>query len=102
MEILDQNGDHQQGFENPRWQDISTLLESELRNAKYGSTRTWNSEFCNVEHELALRKGPLIEVAGPTEGGYRSIDIEKRPKKLLVSNIVPGAPRFHDGMITGY
>lgn len=39
-------------------------------------------------------KGPLVEIGGPTLGGYQMIDFTKLNKKLLVSNLFPGVPEF--------
>lgn len=45
--------------------------------------------------------GPFIEVAGPTEGGYNLVDLDKLNNKVFTSNVFPGCPNFAQDHRTG-
>lgn len=66
--------------------------------------KDWKEKDFDVLKRLAETKGILLEVAGPTEGGYGLVDINNLPKKLFISNISPGKPQFdpETGKFIGY
>lgn len=47
-----------------------------------------------MKFEFIDLEGPFIEVAGPTKGGYNTVDPDKLPEKIFVSNIFCGSPLF--------
>lgn len=54
-------------------------------------TEEWVDSNFDVEKRLKELKGPMIEIAGPTEAGYDLVDLnnseEKLNKKFFVSNV---------------
>lgn len=46
----------------------------------------WRERNFDVIKALNSSKGPLVEVAGPTQGGYRLVDLAKLNRRLTVSN----------------
>lgn len=54
----------------------------------------WKEEGFDLQESLNNTKGPLVEIGGPTSDGYNLIDINKLKKKVLTSNLFPGAPKF--------
>lgn len=49
----------------------------------------------NAPQSIKEVKGPLVEIAGPTQGGYRLVDTNDLNKKLFVSNKKLGCPLFN-------
>lgn len=62
--------------ENPK--EVEPEKKEELNN--------FYEEGFDVYEALKQVKGPYIEVAGPTEGGYMLIETEKLGRKLTISN----------------
>ena len=58
------------------------------------TTDVFEKEDFELEKELDLRKGPVIEIAGPTTSGFRDIDIQKLSKKLIVTNLTLGIRQY--------
>lgn len=46
----------------------------------------------DVSKAIEERKGPFVEIAGPTEDGFELVDVGILDKKLIVTNIEPGLP----------
>lgn len=49
------------------------------------------SDF-DLEAELDRVRGPLVEIAGPTPGGYDLVNTQDLKRPLVTSNIKPGLP----------
>lgn len=49
----------------------------------------------DLNTEVNERTGLFVEIAGPTDNGYELTDLTKLPKKVHISNIYPGSPRFN-------
>lgn len=57
----------------------------------------WSLEGFNVYKKIEALRGPLIEIAGPTEKGYRSlVDIPRLKKRLYISNVSPSVAKYTD------
>jgi len=65
-------------------------------------TVIYKDEVFNVYKRLAEVRGPLVELGGPTEGGYDLVDTYKIGKKIHVSNLFEGSPTFDTGGVIGY
>lgn len=50
----------------------------------------------DLEERLNKIEKPFIEIAGPTPEGYDQSNFSKLNKKVFVSNLFPGKPRFVD------
>lgn len=62
----------------------------------------WKDPDFDIEKKLESINGPLIEVAGPTEGGYSIIDMDSLGNKIYVSNLTKGCPISKDGKTVNY
>lgn len=62
----------------PQEAEAETKEEEELSN--------FYEEGFDIYEKLKQVRGPFIEVAGPTEGGYRLVDVQQLGKKVYVSN----------------
>lgn len=67
-------------------------------------TVLYEDEKFDIYKKLSEVSGPLIEVAGPSDLGYELVDLKKIDKKIYVSNLFKGAPRFSvdTGEFIGY
>jgi hypothetical protein len=60
-------------------EEIETKVEEkDLENFK--------EEGFDIVEKLKLVNGPFVEVAGPTDGGYKLVDIQNLGKKVITSN----------------
>jgi len=78
---------------------VDRLIESvkEKNLSDFGrktGERDWKDHKVNINDIVINTDGPLIEIGGPTEGGYELIDVDALPKKLIVSNISNNAPIY--------
>lgn len=56
----------------------------------------WKKEGFDIKKRLSAIDGPFVEVAGPTEKGYKIIELDELDKKVFILNITPGASDFDD------
>jgi len=70
----------------------------------YPEDKHWVREGFSVIETIRNLNGPLVELAGPTDTGYALVDLDKLDKRLFVSNLFPGPPRYDDetGKFLGY
>jgi len=66
--------------------------------------REWRQENFDIYTTLNSRKGPFIEIAGPTPDNYRMVDMQRLDKKVYSSNKYKGLPLFsgQTGEFIGY
>lgn len=57
-------------------------------------TEQWQEEDFDLGKELRVRKGPFVEIAGPTEDGYDRIDLNSLDRKVFQSNVKNGSPIY--------
>lgn len=81
--------------DEPLQKSLGTLLIKALRKISGKPTESWKKNGFNVDEELMKRKGPFIEVAGPTFGGYEIVDMNNLHRDVFVSNITPGVSICH-------
>lgn len=62
----------------------------EGRDPDPASAEYWKKDGFEVIDALRTIHGPIIEVAGPTRGGYSLVDLSKLDRNIFVSNITPG------------
>jgi hypothetical protein len=79
----------------------ATVAEKE-QYAKGLLPENWKDPDFDIEDKLKSVKGPLIEVAGPSEDGYSMIDTDSLEKKIYTSNLYKGCPIFEDGKVVNY
>ena len=83
---------------------LDELLEDNISLSKRTVVEEHKKEGFDVRKKLKELKGPLIEIAGPTLGGYKIVDFNLVKDRIHVSNIYPGAPVFdgETGDFVGY
>lgn len=83
------------------WED-----EEKIKIPKEYNKDKFKVEGFNIKEELKKIKLPFVEFGGPTVAGYEKtgVDTEKLNKKIWISNIEKGAPRFNSetGRFMGY
>lgn len=64
----------------------------------------WKKEGFDIKKRLSAIDGPFVEVAEPTEKGYKIVKLDNLDKKIFISNITPGASDFDDqtGKFVGF
>lgn len=73
-----------------------TLLDA-LRRKEWTSIQVidaWEEEDFDLELAIDQAPGPIVEVAGPTEGETLLIDFNKVAKNIYVSNLAPSRDIF--------
>jgi len=75
-------------------EDTEKIVEIDGPILKLEQAGSYKQKGFDLNRELESAKGPLIEVAGPTEEGFEFIEMSKLPKDISVSNLHPGAPTF--------
>lgn len=76
------------------WPEISQNLEAMLSGSNEQAA-VWRAPNIDLDEAMARVSGPYIEVAGPSDPEYQTIDVKNLKKKLISSNLFPGAPRFY-------
>jgi hypothetical protein len=85
--------------------DLREINEKIMRFLQPGPRdRLWVREGFSVYRTINNLNGPLIELGGPTDEGYKQVDLSKLDKRLFVSNLLPGFPYYDTktGEFLGY
>lgn len=92
-----------QNFEPTTVPVLDLSRENDDHAEKLGSTYTiekWKDPNFDATKELKKMPGILLEVGGPTFGGYQILDTKKLEedlhKKIFVTNLYPGQPVYGD------
>lgn len=66
----------------------------------------WIKKGFSIENEMKHKHGPLMEIGGPTLGGFELVNFDSfdKDKKIFVSNITPGRSLYDgiSGQFLGY
>jgi len=64
-----------------------SLLKERVKNSLGIAKEKWEKSGFSTDEELDERRGPFIEIGGPTKDGFELVDLKKLTKKLYQSNV---------------
>ncbi len=74
--------------------ELKTLVTGIRNKMEFKGDSFGAKEDFSLEEEIKRRHGPLIEVGGPTKGGFELVDYSNLVDKIFISNVYPGCPLY--------